>query len=36
MPADFTAYLVGTPLLGDYLEEGASALGVLLPDFEQD
>ena len=29
-----TDYLVGTPLLGDYLEEGASALGLSLQDFE--
>ena len=30
-----TDYLVGTPLLGDYLEEGASALGLSLEDFER-
>jgi hypothetical protein len=30
-----TDYLVGTPLLGDYLEEGAEALGLSLQDFEQ-
>ena len=30
-----TDYLLGTPLLGDYLEEGASALGVSLGDFER-
>jgi Protein of unknown function (DUF3775) len=28
-----TAYLLGTPLLGDYLEEGAEALGLSLEDF---
>jgi hypothetical protein len=28
-------YLLGTPLLGDYLEEGASALGLSLEDFER-
>jgi Protein of unknown function (DUF3775) len=27
-------YLIGTPLLGDYLEEGLSALGVSLEAFE--
>jgi hypothetical protein len=32
--ASVTDYLVGTPLLGDYLEEGASALGLSLEDFE--
>ena len=32
--ASVTDYLVGTPLLGDYLEEGASALGLSLKDFE--
>jgi hypothetical protein len=32
---NLTAYLVGTPLLGDYLEEGASALGLSLGDFER-
>ena len=31
--ASVTDYLVGTPLLGDYLEEGASALGVSLEGF---
>ena len=31
-----TDYLVGTPLLGDYLEEGAEALGLSLQDFEQE
>jgi Protein of unknown function (DUF3775) len=33
--ASVTDYLVGTPLLGDYLEEGAAALGLSLRDFEQ-
>jgi Protein of unknown function (DUF3775) len=33
--ASVTDYLVGTPLLGDYLEEGASALGLSLADFER-
>ena len=28
-------YLIGTPLLGSYLEEGAAALGLSLDDFEQ-
>ena len=32
--ANPTDYLVGTPLLGDYLEEGASVLGFSLEDFE--
>ena len=32
--ANVTDYLVGTPLLGDYLEEGASVLGLSLDDFE--
>jgi len=27
-------YLLGTPLLADYLEEGANALGLSLEDFE--
>jgi len=27
-------YLIGTPLLGDYLEEGLSQLGISLEDFE--
>jgi hypothetical protein len=27
-------YLIGTPLLGDYLEEGLSSLGISLEDFE--
>jgi hypothetical protein len=30
-----TDYLVGTPLLGDFLEEGASALGLSLEGFER-
>jgi hypothetical protein len=34
-PASVTDYLVGTPLLGDYLEEGASALGLSLEDFDR-
>jgi hypothetical protein len=29
-------YLVGTPLLGDYLEEGAEALGLSLQDYERE
>jgi hypothetical protein len=33
--ASVTDYLVGTPLLGDYLEEGTSALGLSLEDFER-
>jgi uncharacterized protein DUF3775 len=33
--ASVTDYLVGTPLLGDYVEEGASALGLSLEDFER-
>jgi Protein of unknown function (DUF3775) len=28
-------YLLGTPLLGDYLEEGVEALGLSLEDFER-
>jgi hypothetical protein len=32
--ANVTDYLVGTPLLGDYLEEGASALDLSLDDLE--
>jgi Protein of unknown function (DUF3775) len=32
--ANATGYLVGTPLLSDYLEEGASVLGLSLEDFE--
>jgi len=30
-----TAYLLGTPLLADYLEEGVSALGYSLEDFRR-
>jgi Protein of unknown function (DUF3775) len=33
--ANVTDYLLGTPLLGDHLEEGAAALGLSLEDFEQ-
>src|SRR5438874_6698919 len=33
--ASVTDYLVGTPLLGDYLEEGAAALDLSLEDFER-
>jgi Protein of unknown function (DUF3775) len=33
--ADLTGYLVGTPLLGDYIEEGAAALGLSLEDFQR-
>jgi hypothetical protein len=33
--ANVTEYLVGTPLLGEYLEEGAEALGLSLQDFER-
>ena len=33
--ANVTDHLVGTPLLGDYLEEGASSLGLSLSDFER-
>lgn len=33
--ANATDYLVGTPLLGDYLEEGASTLGLSLEDFDR-
>ena len=29
-----TSYLVGTPLLGDYLEEGLSQLGYSIEDYE--
>jgi hypothetical protein len=29
-----TQYLIGTPLLADYLEEGLSQLGYSLEDFE--
>ncbi len=30
-----TGYLVGTPLLGDYIEEGVAALGLSLDGFER-
>ncbi|HUC09733.1 MAG TPA: DUF3775 domain-containing protein [Stellaceae bacterium] len=30
-----TEYLVGTPLLGDYIEEGVEALGLSLEGFER-
>jgi hypothetical protein len=33
--ANVTDYLIGTPLLGDYLEEGASVLGLSLDDSER-
>jgi hypothetical protein len=33
--ADLTGYLVGMPLLGDYIEEGAAALGLSLEDFQR-
>jgi hypothetical protein len=33
--ANLTDYLTCTPLLGDYLEEGASALAPSLEDFER-
>lgn len=33
--ANLTDYLVGTPLLADYLEEGAAALDLSLDDFER-
>jgi hypothetical protein len=33
-PAHFTKYLMETPLLGDYLEEGLSQLGYSLAEFE--
>jgi hypothetical protein len=33
--ANATDYLVGTPLLGSYLEDGANALGLSLQDFER-
>lgn len=35
LTASAVDYLLGTPLLGDYLEEGASALGLSLEDFER-
>ncbi len=31
-----TDYLVGTPLLGDYLEEALASLGYSIEDFEKD
>ena len=34
--ASETEYLLGTPLLGDYLEEGASALGLSLVNDEEE
>jgi hypothetical protein len=34
MNAHETDYFLGTPLLADYLEEGANALGLSLEDFE--
>jgi Protein of unknown function (DUF3775) len=30
------SYLIGTPQLGDYLEEGLAQLGISLEDFEKD
>jgi hypothetical protein len=30
-----TAYLLGTPLLGDYIEKGVAALGLSLEDFRR-
>ena len=30
------SYLIGTPKLGDYLEEGLAQLGISLEDFEKD
>ena len=30
-----TSYLIGTPLLADYLEEGIAALGYSLEDYEK-
>ena len=35
MTANFTDYLLRTPLLGDYLEEGAVALGLSLEDTQR-
>ena len=35
MNTNVTDYLVGTPQLGDYLEEAAAALGLSLEDFER-
>jgi uncharacterized protein DUF3775 len=33
--ASETTYLLGTPLLSDYIEEGVSALGLSLEDFQR-
>ena len=33
--ASETAYLLGTPLLGDYIEEGVATLGLSLEDFRR-
>ncbi|TMJ53354.1 MAG: DUF3775 domain-containing protein [Alphaproteobacteria bacterium] len=33
--ASETTYLLGTPLLGEYIEEGVSALGLSLEDFQR-
>jgi len=33
--ASETAYLLGTPLLADYMEEGVAALGLSLEDFRR-
>jgi Protein of unknown function (DUF3775) len=33
--ASETAYLLGTPLLGDYIEEGVAGLGLSLKDFRR-
>jgi len=33
--ASETTYLLGTPLLGEYIEEGVSALGLSLGDFQR-
>ena len=33
--ASETAYLLGTPLLADYIEEGVAALGLSLEDFRR-
>src|ERR1700738_4845857 len=33
--ASETTYLLGTPLLGDYIEEGVAALGISLEDFRR-
>jgi Protein of unknown function (DUF3775) len=34
-PSSETEYLLGTPLLGDYIEEGVEALGLSLEDFRR-